>query len=305
MRLKKLLPILLIFILGFFFWQAKKSSSSVWDGSSRINLVIASGEVIVASLEPEKNLTLLKLPKNLYLDIPHGLGKYQLGSVYELGKLEKRGGKLLRETIQDYLGVPTDGHIRTSIINHQSSTIKKYILNCLVLSTLSRGETNFSKWDLIRLWWEIKKLRSDKVKFIDLEETNILLQAELPDGSLIWETEFFRLDELVKKYFSDQKIEKEGIEIEILNATEHLGLANKVSRLIANMGGGVVAIGNSEEKNETSKIKFRDETLKKSYTLKKLEKILQVKAEIGEMAESRADLLILIGEAYWERLTKP
>jgi len=299
---KKLFVIFFFLIIGFFFYQVKSLRPSVWDGSSRINFVFSAQTVAVASLETGNNLVIFKLPENLYLEVFHEFGQYQLGSVYELGKLEGKGGELLGETVQEYLGVPIGGYIRIANSKWQIVNSKKFILNWLILSTLGRGETNFSQWDLLRFWWSIKSLRSDKVIFIDLEETNILSEKRLPDESLIFETEFFRLDELVGKYFKNSRIEKEGIEVEILNATEHLGLANRVARLVMNMGGEIISIGNADNKIRNSKFEIRNEEIKKSYTVRKLEKVLGIKAEIGEMDKSRADLLILIGEDYWEKI---
>jgi len=296
---KKIFVILLLFIFGLFFYQIKKVRPLLWDGNSRISLVFALEPVVVASLEPGKDLTVFRLPENLYLRVPHGFGQYQLGSVYELGELEEGGGELLRETVQEYLGVPVDGYIKIPNTKYQIKN-KKTVLNCLILLLPSRGETNLSKWDLLRLWWEIRKLRSDKVKFFDLGETNILTEKSLPDGSLIFETELFRLDELVRNHCIDHKIYEERLAIEVLNATDHSGLANRVARLMTNIGGDIVAVGNSNDKYQISNIKYQKKDLRKSYTVRKLEKILGVKAEVGEMGESRADLLILVGEDYWK-----
>lgn len=257
-------------------------------------MVVNTDPIVVASLEPGKNLTILKLPENLFLELSRGFGHYQLGSVYELGELEGRGGELLRETVQEYLGVPVDGYMKMPN--------SKQIPNSLLFLLTGRGETNLGRWDLLRAWWEIKKLRSDKMKSIDLQETDILKTLSLPDGSSVLETDFFRLDELVKKYFGDSKIKKEGIKIEVLNATGEQGLAKKMVRLITNMGGEVIAVGNAEKKQENSNMKCRDKSIKNTYTVQKLETILSAKAEVEEMAESRADVLILVGEDYWQKM---
>ncbi len=295
---KKLFIALLLLIFVFSFYQIRKSPLSPWNGRSRLSLALTAEPSVVASLEPGKNLIILQLPENLYFDLPHGFGQYPLGSVYELGELEGRGGELLREAMENYLGIPVEGWAKISN-NHQCE-----MPNCLLLLLQGRGETNLNKLDLLRLWWEMKKLRADKVKVINLQETNILTEKSLHDGSLILETEFFRLDELVKKYFPDSQIKKEGIRIGVLNATDHLGLANKISRLVRNTGGEMISVGNAETKESISKIQCLDKNIKESYTVRQWEKILGGEAEIGEMGESRADVLILVGEYYWEKLTK-
>ena len=287
---KKFFIIILLFVFAFGFWQVKKAEFV------RMNFVFIAKTVAVVSLEPKRNLALFELPDNLYLELPHGFGYYQLGSVYELGELEDRGAKLLEETMQNYLGAPIDGYIKLS-----NCSIAQ-LSNCLLLSLLGRGETSLNRWQIFKFWWEIKRLRFDKVKSIVLAETNILKKESLADGSEVLATEFFRLDELVKKYFDDSEIKKEAIKIEILNATNYPGLANQLARLVTNMGGEVISVSNSSIKYQVSSIKYQNESIKKTYTVRKLEKILKVKAEVGEIGESRADLVIFVGEDYSKRI---
>ena len=276
---KKFFPFLLIFLFLFFLFQIKKVNIY------RTNIILLSKPLTVISLEPKRNLIFLRLPDNLYLEVPPDLGKYRLSSVYRLGGLEGRGEELLKAALEDYLAVPIDGWVKAPDFS----------------LFLTKRETNFSKLNLIKIWWSMKRLRIDKIKSIDLDQTNVLKKEVLADGSEVWDTEFFRLDSLVKKYFSDSRMEKEGIKVEIRNGTKHLGLANKLARLITNLGGSVVAIGNSSIKHQASSIKYKKKSLGKSYTLRKLEKILAVKAELEMTEESRADLLIVVGEDYFKR----
>jgi hypothetical protein len=297
---KKPFLVLLLLVLGFLLIQIKKAKPSIWDGQSRINFVLSADQVGVVSLEPDKNMTIFLLPDNLYLDVPHGFGQYRVGAVYELGELEKKGGELLMETIQSYLGLPIDGYIRMANGEWRIANGKKFILNCLLLSLLRKGKTSFNHWDILRLGWQINKLRVDRIDLFDLVQTSILSEAKLADGSVILETEFFRLDEVAGQCCYDSKVRNEALSIEVLNATDFPGLANQFTRLVTNVGGTVVAIGNSSIKYQVSSIKYQKKELVKSYTLQKLEKILGVKAEVGERGESRADLLIIIGEDYWQ-----
>lgn len=289
MRKKLFLVFLVLVLITFFGFREIKNS--LWDGKSRLNFVLNN---FVFSLEPEKSLTILSLPVNLYLEVPHGYGQYQLGSVYELGQLENRGEELLKETIQQNLAIPVEAY--GQMINDQCS-----MLNCFLFLLQGRGETDLSRWDLVRLWLAIRKLRADKITEINLQETATLKELKLPDESIVLETEFTQLDSLIQRFFSDRQIREEALKIEILNATEQPGLANQLARLINNIGGGVISINNAESASWRTKVKITNEEWKDFYTVKKLEKILGIEAEVGEMENSRADLLIILGTDYWQK----
>jgi len=260
----------------------------------RVSLVFISQPIVVASLEPGKNLTLLALPDNLYLEVPGGLGNYRLGSVYQLGELEEKGGggELLVKTISNYLALFIDGYVEISTAD------KDHLLGQLPLLLFKKGKTNLERWRLFKFWWQAERLRQDKIKYISLKETKILKKEKLPDDTEILTTENFRLDELMGKYFVDSQVKKEALKIEILNAAGRPGLAKKMARLVTNLGAEVINVGNYSVQYQTSSIKYQEKTIEKKYTLQKLEKILQVKAKREELGESRADILILVGKDY-------
>jgi len=280
--------ILLALIVFLFCWPLLKPQKG------RVNLVFISQPIVVASLEPGKNLTLLALPDNLYLEVPGGLGHYRLGSVYQLGELEEKGGggELLVKTISNYLALFIDGYVEISTAD------KDHLLGQLPLLLFKKGKTNLERWRLFKFWWQAERLRQDKIKYISLKETKILKKEKLPDDTEILTTENFRLDELMGKYFVDSQVKKEALKIEILNAAGRPGLAKKMARLVTNLGAEVINVGNYSVQYQTSSIKYQEKTIEKKYTLQKLEKILQVKAKREELGESRADILILVGKDY-------
>lgn len=297
---KKFFSIFFLSALAAFFGY-RQVRASLWDGKSHLNLVLISSAVeaknaLVISLEPEKSLNILVLPDNLYLEVPYGYGQYQLGSIYPLGELEGQAGKLMKATIQQSLAIPVEAYLKLS-----RNCSGQEPAGCCLEALKGRGETDLSRWDLFRLWLKIKQLRQDEASRVNLIETSILKELELPDGTVVLKTESTLMDNLVKKFFSDRRVRDEALKIEILNATKYVGVANEVARLLDNIGGVVIGINNAEVKSQKSKIKSQDEKIKNSYTVKKLEKILGIEAETGEMGDSRADLLIILGEDYYQR----
>jgi len=160
--------------------------------------------------------------------------------------------------------------------------------------------TNLSIFDLARLWLMVRNTRFDKINFVNLEETKSLSPVVLADGSQVLTYDQTLLDFLSKGLFKETNFVKEHLLIEVLNGTEKQGLAGRVARLITNLGGEVVTIGNSSQKINQCRIEGESRILQ-SFTAKRLGQIFD--CQMAKPAEdSRADLRVIIGQNYWQRL---
>ena len=109
-----------------------------------------------------------------------------------------------------------------------------------------------------------------------------------------------RLDQIVNENLFDSQLAKEAIAIAVLNASGEAGEANLVTRLITNLGGHVVTIGNSDQQREKSEIWVGSAGLKNSVTLKFLKAILgpvPVKLE-SNLLQYRSDIVVVVGRDY-------
>lgn len=291
------------FLLIFSFWLWKFFSKSVWDGKSRLNLVLTNEKVSLLSLNPaDKELVFLSMPSQTLLEVIRGFGVYKVESVFSLGEMENhRGGELLMGTVQENLGIPVDAYASISNLKSQISNVKTYILACFKL-LLRNGKTNLTKWDLLRLWWELRKIRQDKIVMVDLKES--LKEIVLPDGTSAFEIEPEKIKKISGDFLKDFRIRQENLSIAVLNSTNHSGLANRGARLVENIGGRVVEVGDAGggflgmEKCEIRSPK----KLKTSYTVKKLIKIFACQWSGEKMGESRAQVVLILGEDYWKKL---
>ncbi len=291
-----------IFIAGFLillslFWKTYDTlRKSIWDGKNRINFVLSGDEVVLISFAPEEpSLTLLPLPKNLQIDVIYGYGKYRVEVVSSLGELEKKDN-LLPASLQENFGVPVEGWIVST------SDSKEEILRELGRQILGRGKTNFSRWDLVRLWWGISKLRPGEIEILDLGRLNILSSVKLPDGTTVFQIDFGQLDLKIQKIFSDSLIKKENFSIEVLNGTSYRGLAERGARIVANTGGRVVWVGNSELQIADCRLQI-EKNKKRAYTVKKISKIFNCQLE-EKKEGGRAEITLILGEDYWQKLNQ-
>lgn len=298
------LPVIVIAAAIFLVsWFKTVFEESHWQ-DEQVNLILSSEEMtaVVALKFKEKKLNGILLPNSLYLSVPHGLGDYSLGAVYHLGEIEGKGEELIKESLRNLLAMPIDGVIREEGWAFSEGKIGVQLENlfwqALVSPRKSGVFTNFTFLDILRFYFI--KVKSFGENLTNLEETDILGGKELADKSKVYEADLEKLDMVVKKSISERKIEEEGREVSILNSTGHDALAGEFARLVNNMGGRVISLGNDDSYRQESLIRYADEETGKSYTLRRIEIATGFRAERGELSDGRSQIQIVLGEDYWE-----
>lgn len=292
--------------------------SSALPSESRATIVFGTEPVIVASFDSQKELTLLLIPAETYLEVTRGFGSYRVGAVWQLGELDPPaggGGELLKETTQEFLGGPIDGWIgavgdKWQITGSEKETLalKNNLTSWKILlkpkeslGILRNLQTNLTIFDLVKLWFWAKNTRFDKIHFVDLEQTSALSTLILADGSTAKTFDQALLDAVSQGLFKDSQISNEHVLIEVLNGTDKPGFGQRVSRLITNLGGEVVSVANSPQKVSESQIKAEAGVLQ-TFTSRRLGQIFNCVILAEKPKDSRADLQIIVGEEYWRKL---
>jgi len=308
-----LLGIVLVLLIGIGFKIYRSIAKSVWDGQSQLNLAInpsiADQPVLIAAFNPEeKSLNVLLIPPRTFIETIHGYGPYRVESIYRLGELNKKGGELFQGSLQEYLGIPVDAFASISNFEFPISNETKNSLSELLVGLLKSGKTNLTKWDVIRLWWSLRNIRQDKVNLVDLGQTSASQEVDLLDGTKANKIDTERLELIMSQFFVDKKLKQEDLTVAVLNGTNHAGLANKVATLIKNIGGQVMTVGDTEngqgESLRQCQIKS-EKKYKNSYTVRKLSHVFDCQWEGEPMAEQRANLVLIVGKSYWEKLVLP
>lgn len=279
-------------------WQDSANHRSyLWQGDFNINLLIKAKNISLLSYSPQnQQITVLEIPQNSYLDVARGFGKWELRSVFDLG-----GDKLLEDTLASLLGMPIDGyfrltdkysHIETSVLIEQLR--KDPFIGVNLLSYL---RTDLTPFELIRLKMGLAGVRFDKIKQIDLQETNVFQKDQLADGTQVLSPDQVKLDSIVSQ-LAEPSLQFEHKTIAIFNSTSHPGLAQKAARVVTNMGGDVIITSNGQSKFA--------ETLvygEKSKTLDRLKQIFgsggTIDPKLEDLVSSRAQVNIFLGEDYF------
>lgn len=279
---------------------------STWDGSSPLNLVVKIDGVYLLSYQPSgKSLTVTKFPGEIYIDTPYNFGKWPIRSIYELGQAEKlpMGAKLLKDSIGSVFNVMVDGYI---IINDKSTNFPNLIereRGSLLpgIDILSKTQTDLNLPEYLRVWLAIKGVRTDKIKTIDLEKSDLTKWLLLPDGSRVMALDQIKLDQFEEGRFENANIKDEGLSIGIFNATDYPGLAEKAAKIITNMGGRVIFTSNAPDRAEGSTI-----LAKKSYTTNYLSKMMRLSnvSDNNSLDTYKSDITIILGEDSFLRYKK-
>jgi len=300
--------ILMGFLIFGFIKIFRSINRSLWDGKNQFNLVINSQPVMIVSLDcPEKKINILSVPDGTFVESIHGYGPYRVESLYKLGEMKDQGGYLLTGSLQEYFGLNLDGYLTGDQYQPEKIKIKNFLLNQSFNSLRGQGKTNLTRWDLLRIWWQVKKTREDKIIFIDLAQTSVSQKVDLADGSQAMKIDPERLSRIINQFFIDEGLEKEDLSVAVLNKTEHSGLANNASKIINNIGGRVVQINNLQDKTAgSSSCQIKSEKkYKETYTVKKLSQIFNCQwSESGE-DDQRAEIILLVGDDYWHKLNLP
>ncbi len=277
-----LAPIFLVVVAGIGWkilgeWQKSKLGES-----QRYNIVFSSerdGLVKFVSLDKlDKTLTVLDFPGELYVETAFGYGKYFLGKVWEVGELDKRGGKVLAATIGDLAGVPVDGYIRMRDLGELRD------VGGII-------KTDLSVFDLGRLGWEAIKVRTDKIKTIDIAKLGVTDDLLLADGGKARALDFLRLDYFLQGEFLERDLREENLKIEVLNTGGELGLGTAAARVLEAVGIDVVNVGNSDLGVKECEVRVINK-YEHSKTVKRIAGVFRCK--ILSKEEGRADVTLLL-----------
>jgi len=190
--------------LSRFGWQNQ------WSGWEDFSWIEQRGEnLTVISIIPEYNKQVKWLvPGNTLIEAADGYGEYQWKNIYELGRLDDRGGWLLARSSQKALGLKISGW-----------KVGK--------------DSNLSWWDKCRLWyWESFKIKQRRE--IDLSTSGALSALVLNDNTPVYMPESHRLDQLVNQETFSQSIADEGLSLAFINGADLI-------RVVSNHGYDLVS----------------------------------------------------------------
>jgi len=291
--------IFFILIVGVSWRAYGDFKNSVWDGKNRLNLVLNITPISLVSFDAgSQTISFLTIPDGTYIEAAGDYGPYRIEKIYSLGELEDRGIELLAASLETYFGLPVDGWIEAEREWQGVDGAKQLLSGLIGLRLKEKSLTNLSRWDLVRLWLMVNRTRGHKIEVIDLGETTVAEEFNLPDGTQAKRIDNQRISRIISNLFTDYQLRQEDLAIAIMNAGGETGLAAKAARLVANIGGRLVEVGDWQEELAECQIKTTP-LAKKTYTSQKFAKVFgcQLRADLDK--ESRWDVMIILAGESW------
>lgn len=279
------------------------------------NVAIKAKDIGLINVDPiNKQLTVLSIPDNTYLEVPKGYGWWGLDKVYQLGQeqIPPIGAELLHLSLQNMMALPLDRIIIVDQKN-QSKTVAELVTEWrsnpvfawLGLRNISSNFTPAEKWQFLL---SLSGTRQDKFRLLDLYQTDITNNRLLPDSSRVLGVNQIKLDLFIRDQLIDQQIFHEGYAIAVYNATDHPGLANDLARTITNLGGNVIISSNSEVLADHSSVILQDadSSIAKSSTFERLSYLVAPDCfkksctfADPKVLRSRGQIIVILGEDYY------
>ncbi len=280
----------MLIVVGFVGWQFFLSSRTARFGNEeRYNFVLVQNSPIFVSLDRRTNsAVLVYLSGNLYVPTAEGYGNYRLKSVYDLGVLDKKDGRVLEETVEDFLGVPVAGYLKLPVPVRSVGDIS-FLGN---LAKIKEIKTDLSLTDLGKIssvWLSVPK---DKLKFLSLSEMGVLSDLVLADGTVAQSADSDKLDYLLSGDFEESDLRNEDLKTEVLNAGDTSGLGAAAARILNNIGIRVVSVANEDLPTKGCEVRADDKLLS-SKTVTRIAGAFGC-AVLPKTAGGRADVTLIL-----------
>jgi len=285
-----LVPLVLILSLLLIRLVMQKS---VWDGKNRFVVAVSGldGGVSLLVFDPLSHLiTTIDIPSNTSLELSHQLGTWKLGSVWHLGKQEKIGGRLLKDTITKSLLLPVDAWAEA-----QAMGFARGSLPSLIRAVIAPYDTSLNFKDKLNLALFSIKVQSGERLFIDLSRSGYLTKTQLLSGE-----EGYTVKSApplaLEKLFSVEDVAREKARIAIYDSSSAPSVASVMTNVINILGTKVVSI----QKADKSDIDCQITTRPKLATSRIIARIFSCKLQ-SSPPEGNYDIEIKVGESFAKR----
>jgi hypothetical protein len=232
-----------------------KFLSRHWTGEDKLFLAINNGDggVNVVSFNPvDSEIVNIHIPGNTQVEVAHQLGTWKVKSLWQLGKQEKLGGKLLASTITKNFKFPVFlwadsialGFVTTEPVS-------------LVKAVFTPYEGSLGLGDRIRLAIFSIGIKNSKRIDVELSQTSYLTETILKDG----EVGFIISGNVPQKLtavFSSDKFASGELRIRVRDKSDSPGVAAEVGRIVEVLGGKVSSISKEIGEDMSCSVSGRD-----------------------------------------------
>ncbi len=189
------------------------------------------------------------------------------------------------------LGNLSDAEIKKKFDNFISVTTPIRILT--TGWTTGSMNTNVSRIDALRLWWQLKDIRSKDLQFVNLTTFKNPNKGKTDDRVLGITSDF--LNREISKYLENTKIIQEDIDLKIVNSSDDDRSAYLAENFITAVGGSVVSItGDTQIRRKCSLVT----NARSSYTVGYLAKVFICDINDAPQTDDKPSATIYLGQDF-------
>jgi hypothetical protein len=252
-------------------------------------LLIGDSKIGVVGFRSESDMVnLVLLPGDLAVESSSGKGRYRIGSLWGVGKLENKPGEEVMMSLSKALGLRITGYIKVNDGEVSVSSLGGVLTNW-------RVKTNLNWWDRFRLLSLIKKL-FDRGTLVEKSLSSSLFREEVePDGVRVLVFDGEKIFSWGAREWVNPAILKERVSVAIFNNGGEQGRALVWGRMLETVGARVLEVDKAF--TETNGCKYRLSRREVLEMVKMLEKDFGCREEEFEsvLGPGRVDIEILTG----------
>lgn len=273
-----------------------------WDGKAAFSSVVSTKPLSILIYNPtHEEITLVKLSEDLYYET--GLKEEPLAKIGNISSgadgsdLVKMASRITRSPITSFVVLAQAGEAN-------SESLERYFKSFASLSTplaiiLSKpsgiANTDITRVDMIRLWWQIKSLGINNLKFVNA--TSYQEEIVSAGGHKILGVDDVSVHRMMSKYLQNWTIMEERMAISIDDFSKELENGLLARDFILSVGGQVTDVNYLKEGNIAETFIAVSED---SYTASYLAKIFEcdIKA-VPDLAEG--EIKVIIGRDFGQK----
>ncbi len=272
--------------------------------TSRETIVLVGNPTVLWSWNKrDKSFVLIALPSDTVIDAVHGYGAYSLDALWKLGEIDKRERNLLRQSMQEYIGIPISWYLgmkdqKTPVAADDAKDITRMYFSWQRLWSYVSGalHTNVPISVYFSFIQSFLLSTPDKISLYDMTELNGIQEEKLVDGSSIQKLNLGRFDEIIGHAFDDEKLRNEQVSVAIYNTTDLPSVGQRIARLLSHMGIFVITVGNDTPEISDCTLTASKNVLR-TKTAGLIRRLYHCKEHVDE-ATVRADLILRMGSVY-------
>lgn len=285
---------LMVSISFLFFFQLR----SQWNSESRLNVVIIQQDS-ENSLAPHltllsvdgrrKQAIVLPLPSDLKIDLLAGRGQ---ASVYELiAMMKEQEFTHVQAIIGYHFGFVADGWL--VIDDAQPMTDLASLKARLSMEKMSSAESSLMLSDRLKIWKFVSQLRTAHVRFVPDHRVTTLSD----DGRVVSTS---GVNEHFASFLSNLTIQKQNINLGVVNTTQLNGIATRVGTVFSQIGFRIVNISSKYNEPISQTILYVSPAIKDPDIVESLQEFFPfpIVIETSEKVtqEYRSDIVLMLGE---------